>query len=186
MGLSKIWTVRIDPEEDGRPNFRHTERRARIGRNRIPRQPDQAAAIANQLRAAATPNLAELATKADIAILRAEFYRALLPTSAATMLQAGAIIAATVALVKLIPDILRRIKDCGAACRHACFSLINMLMASMFTRQSPTGRCPAPPPAAAPAVLRGGPSTPPGACVFRSFRTGSPSRCASPGTRPPP
>lgn len=59
-------------------------------------QPDQAAAIANQLRAAATPNLAELATKADIAILRAEFYRALL-------LQAGAIIAATVALVKLIP-----------------------------------------------------------------------------------
>ena len=63
-------------------------------------QPDQAAAIANQLRAAGTPDLAELATKADIkadiAALRAEFYRAL-------WLQAGAIIAATVALVKLIP-----------------------------------------------------------------------------------
>ena len=56
----------------------------------------QAAAIANQLRAVATPDLAELATKTDIAQLRAEFYRAL-------WLQAGAIIAATVALVKLIP-----------------------------------------------------------------------------------
>lgn len=59
-------------------------------------QPDQTAAIANQLRAAGTPDLAELATKTDVAVLRAEFYRAL-------WLQAGAIIAATVTLVKLIP-----------------------------------------------------------------------------------
>ena len=59
-------------------------------------QPEQAAAIANQLRVAAKPDLAEMATRSDIGDLRAEFYRAL-------WLQAGAIIAATVALVKLIP-----------------------------------------------------------------------------------
>ena len=63
-------------------------------------QPEQAAAIADQLGIAATPDLAELATKSDIksdiANLRAELYRAL-------MFQSGAIIAATVALVKLIP-----------------------------------------------------------------------------------
>ena len=68
-------------------------------------QPQQAAAVANQLRAAATPDLGELAaksdvvemaTRSDIADLRAEFYRAL-------WLQGGAIVAATVALVKLIP-----------------------------------------------------------------------------------
>ncbi len=56
----------------------------------------QAAAIASQLGVAATPDLAVLATKSDIASLRAEIYRAL-------MFQAGAIIAVTVALVKLIP-----------------------------------------------------------------------------------
>lgn len=56
----------------------------------------QAAAIANQLRAVASPHVPEVATKTDVAQIRAEFYRALLP-------QAGAIIAATVALVKLIP-----------------------------------------------------------------------------------
>ena len=56
----------------------------------------QAAAIANQLGVAATPDLEVLATKSDIANLRAEMYRAF-------ALQAGVVIAATVALVKLIP-----------------------------------------------------------------------------------
>ena len=56
----------------------------------------QAAAIANQLGVAATPDLAVLATKSNIANLGAEMYRAL-------AIQAGVIIAATVALVKLIP-----------------------------------------------------------------------------------
>ena len=56
----------------------------------------QAAAIANQLRAVAKPDLAELATKSDVADFRAEFCRAL-------WLQAGTIVAATVTLVKLIP-----------------------------------------------------------------------------------
>ncbi|MCY4322904.1 MAG: hypothetical protein OXD00_04330, partial [Gammaproteobacteria bacterium] len=57
---------------------------------------EQAAAIASQIRTVATPNSGEIATKSDVAKLRAEFYRAL-------WLQAGGIIAATVALVKLIP-----------------------------------------------------------------------------------
>ena len=57
---------------------------------------EQAAAIANQLGVASTPDLEVLATKSDIANLRAEIYRAL-------ALHAGVIIAATVALVKLIP-----------------------------------------------------------------------------------
>ena len=53
---------------------------------------EQAAAIASQLGIAAKPDFTELATKSDLANLRAELYRAL-------AIQAGAIITVTVTLV---------------------------------------------------------------------------------------
>ena len=56
----------------------------------------QAEAIAGAVRKAAGAGREELATKTDIANLRADVYRAL-------WMQAGAIVAAVVALVKLLP-----------------------------------------------------------------------------------
>ncbi len=56
----------------------------------------QAEAIAGAVRKAAAADRDALATKADIANLRADVYRAL-------WMQAGAIVAAVVALVKLLP-----------------------------------------------------------------------------------